>query len=55
MCVPYLPGVYADLRYATENNFTGQVIYDFTQPQLRYGTLKSWHRRRKCWLSGTWR
>lgn len=33
----YLPGVYADLRYATENNFTGQVIYDFTQPQLRYG------------------
>lgn len=36
----YLPGVYADLRYATENNFTGQVIYDFTQPQLRYGTLK---------------
>lgn len=23
----YLPGVYADLRYATENNFTGQVIF----------------------------
>ncbi len=39
MCT-YLPGVYADLRYATEDNFTGQVIYDFTQPQLRYGTLK---------------
>ncbi len=36
----YIPGVYAELRYATKNNFTGQVIYDFTQPQLRYGTVK---------------
>ena len=36
----YLPGVFVDLRYATTNNFTGQVIYDFTTAQLRYGTVK---------------
>ncbi len=36
----YLPSVFVDLRYATENNFTGQVIYDFTEAQLRYGTVK---------------
>lgn len=29
-----------DLRYATDNNFTGQVIYDFTDVYLRYGTVK---------------
>ena len=32
--------ILAELRYATENNFTGKVIYDFTQPQLRCGTAK---------------
>lgn len=36
----YLPDVYVELRYATENNFTGQVIYDFTDAYLRYGTLE---------------
>ena len=36
----YLPGVFVDLRYATTNNFTGQVIYDFTTARLRYGTVK---------------
>lgn len=34
------PGVRVDLRYATENNFTGQVIYDFTEPLVRYSTAK---------------
>lgn len=32
--------ILAELRYAAENNFTGTVIYDFTQPQLRCGTAK---------------
>ena len=36
----YIPDVYIELRYASENNFTGQVIYDFTEPSLRYGTVK---------------
>ena len=36
----YIPTITADLRYATEANFTGQVIYDFTRPYLRWGTVK---------------
>ncbi len=36
----HLPGVFVHLPYATAENFTGQVIYDFTQPWLRYGTVK---------------
>ena len=36
----YIPGLYAELRYATEDNFTGQVIYDFQEAWLRYGTVK---------------
>lgn len=36
----YIPSLYVDLKYATEDNFTGQVIYDFTSPRLRYGTVK---------------
>lgn len=35
----YLPGIFIDLRYATEDNFTGQVIYSFTDAYLRYGTV----------------
>lgn len=38
--VDYIPTAKIDLRYATENNFTGNVIYDFTDAYLRYGTLK---------------
>lgn len=34
------PDIAADLHYATTNNFTGVKIYDFKQPQLRYGTVK---------------
>jgi len=36
----YIPNIAVDLRYAGENNFTGQVIYDFSEPYLRYGTVK---------------
>jgi len=36
----YIPDVLTDLRYATEDNFTGQKIYSFTEVYLRYGTVK---------------
>lgn len=36
----YIPGIIQELRYAGEQNFTGTVIYDFTDVYLRYGTVK---------------
>lgn len=36
----YIPDIVVDLRYATDNNFTGQQIYDFNELWLRYGTVK---------------
>lgn len=36
----YIPDVVVDLKYATEDNFTGVVIYDFNEAYLRYGTVK---------------
>lgn len=36
----YLPSVFVDLKYATTENFTETVIYDFTDASLRYGTVK---------------
>ena len=36
----YIPTLYVDLKYATNDNITGQVIYDFTDAYLRYGTVK---------------
>ena len=36
----YLPNAVQYIHYATEDNFTGQVIYDFTDAYLRYGTAK---------------
>ena len=36
----YIPTLFVDLKYATEDNFTNQVIYDFTEPVLRLGTVK---------------
>ena len=36
----YIPSLYVDLKYATKDNFTGQVIYDFSDARLRYGTVK---------------
>lgn len=36
----HIPGVRQALAYATDNNFTGQPIYDFTDAYLRYGTVR---------------
>lgn len=36
----YIPDIFVELRYATDNNFTGSVIYDFDEAYLRYGTVK---------------
>lgn len=36
----YIPDIYVELMYATDNNFTGIRIYDFTDAYLRYGTVK---------------
>lgn len=35
----YIPDIAVDLRYATENNFTGSVIYDYGDAWLRYSTV----------------
>lgn len=36
----YLPEVLVELPYATEQNFTGQRIYGFSDVWLRYGTVR---------------
>lgn len=36
----YIPTARQELPYATAENFTGQVIYDFEDAYLRYGTVK---------------
>ena len=36
----YIPDIVIDLKYATTDNFTGTVIYDFSDAYLRYGTVK---------------
>ena len=36
----YIPGIRVELAYATEHNFTGRTIYEFTECYLRYGTVK---------------
>ena len=36
----YIPDIYVELMYATDNNFTGVRIYDITDAYLRYGTVK---------------
>lgn len=36
----YIPDIFVELRYATDNNFTGQQIYEFHDLWLRYGTAK---------------
>lgn len=35
----YIPDIFVELKYATEDNFTGNVIYDFQDAYLRYGTV----------------
>lgn len=36
----WLPDIQIDLRYAAEENFTGQRIYNFSDAWLRYGTVQ---------------
>ena len=36
----YIPDIVVELKYATADNFTGQIIYDFEDAFLRYGTVK---------------
>lgn len=36
----YIPDILIDLKYATADNFTGVVVYDFADAYLRYGTVK---------------
>lgn len=36
----FIPNIFIDLRYASSNNFTGQVIYSFKDAYLRYGTVQ---------------
>lgn len=36
----YIPNIIVELKYAGEDNFTGNVIYDFTDAYLRYGTIE---------------
>lgn len=36
----YIPDILVQLQYASPDNFTGQVIYDFQDAFLRYGTVK---------------
>lgn len=36
----FIPEIVVELKYATADNFTGQVIYDFQDAYLRYGTVK---------------
>lgn len=36
----YIPDILIDLKYAGTDNFTGQVVYDFSTAYLRYGTVR---------------
>ena len=35
----YIPEAVVDFKYATDQNFTGKVIYDFSEAYTRYGTV----------------
>lgn len=36
----FIPDIVVELRYASDNNFTGKPVYDFSEAWLRYGTVK---------------
>ncbi len=36
----YIPNVQTELKYSTADNFTGQVVYEFRDVFLRYGTVR---------------
>ena len=35
----YIPDIVVDVKYSTANNFTGDVVYSFSDAYLRYGTV----------------
>lgn len=35
----YIPDIVVELKYSTSQNFTGRVVYDFTEAYLRYSTV----------------
>ena len=35
----YIPDIVVELKYATSGNFSGTVVYDFTEAYLRYSTV----------------
>ena len=35
----YIPDIVVELKYATNQNFTNHVVYDFTEAYLRYSTV----------------
>lgn len=35
----YIPDIVVGLKYSTNQNFTGNVVYDFTEAYLRYSTV----------------
>lgn len=43
----WIPDIYTDLRYAADNNFTGQAIYDFQTPTCGTVRCRSWRRCRR--------
>ena len=36
----YIDDIFVQLKYSTTDNFTGKVIYNFSNAYLRYGTVK---------------
>ena len=36
----YIPDIFVELKYAKADNFTGHVIYNFTEPWLRYSSVQ---------------
>ena len=40
LILDYIPDLVIDLKYATTDNFTGQIIYENADAYLRYGTVK---------------
>lgn len=44
----YIPDILVDLKYSSEDNFTNQKIYDFTEAYLRYGTIEKLQRAQEA-------
>ena len=36
----YIPDIFVELKYAKADNFTGHVIYNFTEPWLRFSSVQ---------------